>query len=224
MDVPGISKAQNQQAASAGGPQKLGKEDFLQLLVTQLSNQDPLNPLDDKEFVAQMAQFSSLEQMMQMNEQLTRVQMTEAASSNAQLSTLIGQRVTVRNDTFEVVAGESPQPISFSLKDSAANVEITIRDEQGATVRTLSRENMKAGQHDIAWDGLDANGQPVVPGQYTISIRATDTNGQPVSTTSRVTGTVDAVRFDGGQAELVIGSTRVRPADVVRVEGDTNEG
>lgn len=203
------------QGALTGG-QALDQEAFLKMLVTQLSNQDPLNPLQGHEFAAQLAQFTSVEQLLSLNQTLAgqgdmfaMLAETMGDSLTAQgemlgllmdsmnrssATSLIGMSVDVPGQTV-VWDGAGPAAVTFELGDAAASTQINIQDADGNVVRTLTLDEAEAGLQEIAWDGMDANGQPVPEGAYTFEVLAFDADGRPVDALPVMRGTVDRVSF-----------------------------
>jgi flagellar basal-body rod modification protein FlgD len=202
--------------AANAGASSLGKDDFLRLLVAQMSNQDPLNPMDDTQFVSQLAQFSSLEQMMQVNANLGTLATTDSAMANAQVASLVGHQVVASGDGVSITQSGA-SPIQFSLGAAAAGVTVQISDANGNVVRTLEVGGMAAGSQSLAWDGRDGNGATLASGLYHASVAAQDANGAAVSVTQRVQGVVSSVSFESGYPELVVGGSRIRAADVLDV-------
>jgi len=215
MDVAAVRNSTTQ--VDSTGKETLGKADFLKLLTEQLKNQDPTNPLDDKAFVTQLAQFSSLEQAMAMNDKLAMLQVSESAVVNAQVAGLVGKSVTVKSTTVVVPASGDPSPVSLHLGGDAAKVTVRILDGNGNVVRTLDPGALTAGTHAVAWDGKDASGNRLAAGTYKLEVTAKDADGQTVAADNELTGTVTGVAFDSGSAELVLGSVRVKPADVIEI-------
>lgn len=211
-----IDSAPAPKASSSG--QALGKEQFLQLLIAQLSNQDPTNPLDDKAFIAQLAQFSALEQSIAMNQGLSMLQLSQSAMVNAQMAGLVGKQVTVRSQSVELPASGEVPGISLRLAAPAASVQVRVIDASGKVVRTLDLGARDGGLQATAWDGMDDAGKRLPAGTYALEIQATDEAGLPVATENEIKGLVTGIAFDSGSAELVIGSIRVRPANVVSIE------
>ncbi len=217
--TPNTTAAASQAIDQAlGGGSTMGKQEFLNLLVAQLQNQDPLNPVDDKEFVAQLAQFSSLEQAMQTNERLGLLQNTSTALNNAQVAGLIGDTVEANGNKIGLTETR-PLPISYTLGGDAIESTVTIRDASGKAVRTIKAGAGAAGKHDIAWDGMDDSGNVLPNGTYTVEVSAKNASGGMVSTSTRVRGVVTSVTFENGGAELIIGATgqHISPADVISV-------
>jgi flagellar basal-body rod modification protein FlgD len=219
MDVSAVASS-TQSTTGQTSQSALGKDQFMKLLVAQLANQDPLNPLDDKEFIAQLAQFSSLEQMVEMNDHLGVLQDSQVAAANAQNTQLIGQEVVVDCASVDVTTGAAPPSIQFRLTGAATATTVKIVDAQGTTVRSIDAGALTAGQHTLVWDGKNDAGTSLASGTYTVQIDATDAAGAAVAATSETRGVVTAVAFDQGYAELVIGNRRVKPADVVQVLGN----
>ncbi|MBX7079766.1 MAG: flagellar hook assembly protein FlgD [Nannocystaceae bacterium] len=198
----------------------LGKDDFLKLLMAQLQFQDPMNPLQDHEFVAQLAQFSSLEQQMQSNQKLGELQLAQLSSGNAQLAGFIGQDIVARGNQLSIEGGE-PQPISIDLPAQAASVRVTVRDADGKVVSSFDAGNQPAGNRSIPWTGRDASGQPLPDGEYTVEISAVDPSGRPLDASTLVRGRVTGLSFEKGFAELVVGDRTIAPADIVSVQQPT---
>lgn len=198
----------------------LGKDDFLKLLMAQIQYQDPMSPMSDQAFVAQLATFSGLEQQMVANERLGELQMAQLSAGNAQLAGFIGQEVVARGDTLTLDGGPPP-PISIQLEGNASDVEVTVRDASGGVVATVSAGGRSAGSGQIAWPGTDANGTPLPPGEYTVSVTAKDAQGGPVGVAPLVSGVVTGISFENGFAELLVGSRRIQPADILSVGSST---
>jgi flagellar basal-body rod modification protein FlgD len=198
----------------------LGKDDFLKLLMAQIQYQDPMSPMSDQAFVAQLATFSGLEQQMVANQRLGELQMAQLSAGNAQLAGFIGQDVVARGDTLTLDGGPPP-PISIQLEGAASAVEVTVRDSNGSIVATVQSGGRPAGSGQLAWPGTDANGNPLPPGEYTVSVTAKDAQGAPVGVAPLVSGTITGVSFEKGFAELLVGSTRIQPADILSVGSAT---
>jgi flagellar basal-body rod modification protein FlgD len=150
----------------------MGKDDFLSLLVAQLKNQDPLEPEDPTAFTAQLAQFSSLEQLANLN--TTMEGLTTAQANSARLSSLslIGKDITYNGST--VTLEGKPVEIGYQLDGTASSVTLSIQDANGKTVRTIQAADteLKAGNHFISWDGKDQEGNLLANGKYTLVLQA----------------------------------------------------
>jgi flagellar basal-body rod modification protein FlgD len=215
---PVITGATNPAASPAP---VLGKEDFLHLLITQLQNQDPLNPTDATEFTAQLAQFSSLEQLNNVNDNLEQLQNFQASTNNSQTVLLLGKEITAKGNLLQLAAGE-PIGCDFSLGRDAAVVAVNIYDSTGEFVKAFDRENLAAGRHTLVWDGTDRNGDPAKDGNYTFEILAADANDQNVNVTTFFTGTVNTVTFENNTPFLISGDQKIALGDVIQVATPQN--
>ncbi|MBU1232272.1 MAG: flagellar hook assembly protein FlgD [Proteobacteria bacterium] len=148
----------------------MGKEEFLTLLVAQLQNQDPLNPNDPTEFTAQLAQFSSLEQLVNLNDSMTEMTDAQIQSDRFTSIDLIGKDVVYQESEFAFDG--NPVDIGYQLDGTASSVTMTIQNEYGATLATLNPTDLEAGNHFMEWDGLDSEGNIVPDGKYHIVLQA----------------------------------------------------
>jgi len=199
----------------------MGKEDFLHLLITQLQNQDPLSPTDHTEFTAQLAQFSSLEQLSNVNDNLEQLQNFQASTNNSQAVSLLGKKITT-NDNFLQLTGGGPVGCDFSLDKDAAVVVVNIYDSTGEFVKEFTEKNLSAGQQTLDWDGTDKDKKPAKVGNYTFEIQAVDANDQKVKVTTFFTGTVDTVTFENNTPFLITGDQKIALGDVIRVAAPEN--
>ena len=144
----------------------LRKESFMKLLVTQLSAQDPLNPADSTEFVNQLTQFTSMEQLVNIKEGLDLLAVTETAEPGAQMVSFIGKDVTFSADSFVLDSAGDTDEIQFDLKESAATVEVIVKDEDGKVVRNMELGSMTDGPQKVAIDGFNDEGGKLPEGTY----------------------------------------------------------
>ncbi len=207
--------------ASSAKEKDLGKEDFLKLLVTQLKAQDPLNPQDGTEFVAQLAQFTSLERLVNIEDGLGNVAMASMSTNATMASSLIGK--TVRSTGNDFSYDGAPTTLHFDLGGEAKTVTVAIKDESGNTVETLTTTG-EEGDNSVTWDGnlhdAEGNVTPAPKGKYSFEVDARDADGNPISATTAVLERVTAVHFTSmGIPELVLGSgRRVAMGDVSEIQ------
>jgi flagellar basal-body rod modification protein FlgD len=199
----------------------LGKEDFLHLLITQLQNQDPLSPTDHTEFTAQLAQFSSLEQLSNVNDNLEQLQNFQASTNNSQAVSLLGKEITANGNFLKLTDGE-PIGCDFSLNRDAAVVVVNIYDSTGEFVKAFETKDLAAGRHTLVWDGTDRNGNPAKDGNYTFEILAADANDQNVNVTAFFSGTVNTVIFENNTPFLISGGQKIALGDVIQVAAPEN--
>jgi len=190
----------------------LGKDAFMKLLVAQLKNQNPLNPLQGTDFIAQTAQFTSLEQLQQINTSLAKLTAASNGGNNTSLDAAlaagyIGKAVTANGAVFDLGIGGSAA-LSYSLP-SPATVTIQISDLQGNPVRTLQLGAQAAGQGSIAFDGLDDNGRLLPSGRYSYKVTATDAAGGSIAGAGTASGTVTSINFEGTQPFLTVNGSLV---------------
>ena len=199
----------------ASEQQALGKEDFLQLLVAQLSAQDPLNPMDSREFSAQLAQFSALEQMTNINSTLEELVAAQQAMGNSSLISIIGKLVDIPGNSFEYTQGETTN-LTYTLGSEADTTKIEIYNSTGALVNTLNGPGAE-GSNLAVWNGLDSQGNPLGSGFYTFKIQATDSSGKPVGAETFTTGLVTDVLFEEGKAFAVVNGQKLSAEEITRV-------
>jgi len=211
--IEAISPTDTGRAESPSAPAELGREEFLRLFLTQLKAQDPLEPMKSEDFTAQLAQFSSLEQMFNSNEALRRLVDLQNASTALSATSLLGRRVLAEGNAVRF-DGQRPVDLIYGLKEQAAGVTVTVFDESGEAVAAL-RAPEDEGEHVVAWDGRDRDGNLLPAGTYTFTVTAFDALGDEVASWSRTVGTVDGVRFDGGVPYVRVNG-RELPLEAVR--------
>ncbi len=174
------------------GKSELDRDAFLMLLVTQFQYQDPLNPMEDKEFIAQLAQFSALEQSMQMNESITSLTEEVARQTSINITNYIGKEVSARGYGISK-SGSDVSVIQFAGAEEMASCSINILDASGTIVRTVNLGSQSSGIHDFVWDGKKTDGSEAPDGTYTVALSGKNSDGEMVyidtSVSGRVTGT-----------------------------------
>ncbi|PTB18043.1 flagellar biosynthesis protein FlgD [Trinickia symbiotica] len=145
---------------------------FLKLLVTQLQNQDPTNPMDSSQMTSQLAQINTVSGISQLNTTLTSLASQLQAGQNAQSSLLIGQNVLVPGTSAIVSSGKSPG-FGVELTSAATDVQVTIKDSSGNLVNTIDLGAQSAGTIPVSWTPTDSSGKTLSDGTYTISAAAT---------------------------------------------------
>lgn len=198
------------------GTGELGKDDFLTLLLAELKNQDPLNPADNTEFVAQLAQFSSLEQLTSMNtnleDNLTANTSMSEAITNAMIINYFGKEVTAETSSF-VFDGDKAT-LNFNLDSDALSGTIKVYDADGNVIKTATLSSMNAGDNTLQWDGITNSGTTADEGIYTYTLALTDANGDTVEYTQNYTGVVSGISYKDGKPNLNINGITV-PFDKV---------
>ena len=200
--------------SSATGGTTLNQEDFLTILVAQLENQDPLDPQDSAEFIAQMAQFSTLEQQIQTNENLETLIASAGNTESYAAFQLLGTEIVAESDSFSL-AGDSVE-LGFTLEEGAEEVQIAIYDADQCLVATLQLGDTEIGTSFVSWDGSGDDGSQLTSGDYSFSVSAVD-DGTEVGATSLVRAGVTQVSLESSGSVLKTDAGEFRLADVASV-------
>jgi flagellar basal-body rod modification protein FlgD len=196
-------------ARDASASQKLGREDFLKLLLAQLENQDPLNPTQDTEFVAQLATFSSLEQLIDANQNLEGIAVGQASLINSQALNLLGNEALVESgDTIRIQQGK-PDTLVYAIPRPAKSATLTIIDSDGTPVRVIELDKTSSGRVTLDWDGKDENGEALPDGEYRIEVAAFDTEGEPMAIALFQSLPIDGVTFTDTGIALISGDREI---------------
>lgn len=203
MEISGVDNMTYGLSSTETAPAKdaMDKDAFLRLLVTQLKNQDPLKPADNTEFVAQLAQFSSLEGITNLNTSMEEIAKSVTSMQDLSSTALVGRYVKTGGNVFELAEGK-PAEYGYALEDDASNVKITISDAMGRIVRNMDAGPMGEGGHRIDWDGKDNNGAPVGEGLYSFKVSAIAQDKKTVTAEPYTIGLISSVSLAGGAAGL----------------------
>ena len=194
----------------------LGKDDFMNLLVAQLQNQDPLNPMDSTAFTSQLAEFSSLEQLSNVNENLEYLQMYQSSINNAQAVSFIGKNIDALGDSIQLESGENEE-IHFELNADSSSVFINIYSDSGGLVKIIESGLTGKGKQSLEWDGTDNDGNTLASGNYKYEVMAVDANGDKVQTVTYISERVTGVTFKDGVTYLKAGGMEIPIGDVIVV-------
>jgi flagellar basal-body rod modification protein FlgD len=199
----------------------LGETAFLQLLVAQMKNQDPLQPMDNTDFVAQLAQFSNLEQVMGINSRLDTLTAQNQGVANNAATQLVGQSVTVNGTTVTLDGSGGAVPIAFSQSAASSDTQVAISDANGNVVRTMDLGPQRAGLLNGDWNGMSDAGVLQPKGAYTITVTAKTSSGGSVDVSQNLTGKVQAVSFSGGATQLELDNGLTVPTSELMQVGST---
>ncbi len=214
ISTVGVHNSLSQEAGSA---KALGKDDFLRLLATQLQYQNPLNPMDSTEFTAQLAQFSSLEQLQNVSDQFHDLLLYQNSLQNTLTAGLIGKVVRISGDTLLLRGTAS---LGYSLAQDASHGTIRIFDSGGKLVREISFAQQAAGSQSFLWDGRDTAGNALPDGQYTFSIEAFDEAGNTIKAETLAYGTVTGITFENNVTYLIIDENmKVQLGNIQEIKG-----
>jgi flagellar basal-body rod modification protein FlgD len=195
----------------------LDANSFLQLLVTQLQNQDPTSAsaMDPNTMVQQLTSFSSLQQAQDTNTLLTGLQGQMGGLFQAQSAGMIGATAQVSGSQFNLSSGTASMNVNLN---AAANVTLKVSNASGQVVATLPEGNLKAGANTLTWNGKDANGNQLPDGTYNVSVTATGANGAAIANTTSMGVTVTGVGFQNGAVSIFSGSNSYNLSNVLEID------
>ncbi len=212
----GISAAAANSAAPTKPPSQ--QQEFLRLLVAQLQHQNPLDPQDGSEFVAQLAQFSSLEQATETNARLGDIAAEQVSASVASMASFVGRQARFGAGAFAVGSGgDLPPPLSARFDQPIASGEAVIYNGAGEEVRRVPIGANAAGEIVIPWDAKPPARQ-LDEGTYRVEVTAVGTDGSELTAAANLVGVVDALDLSSGAPRLRIGNTTFAPADVISIQ------
>jgi flagellar basal-body rod modification protein FlgD len=201
-----------------GGPARdysqINQIDFMNLLVAQIQNQDPLSPMNNAEFTSQITQFTMLDEIAQMGASLDESLIMAQSLNNTAMLALVGQDITVEGDEIHVSDGAvSGSKINCSEPGTAT---VTIRDEDGNVVRTYHK-TVDIGLNDVSWDGLGPDEEALADGEYTFEVAVENVDGEAVEATELMTGPVSGLRYENGIAVVEIFGQEFYVSDIYQV-------
>ena len=189
---------------SSGAEAKLNEDlnRFLTLLVTQLQNQDPLDPLDATEFTSQLVQFASVEQQIFQNSNLEKLLNLQETNQISQMVDFIGKRVEYLGQELSLEKGNAE--FSYVMPTSVVDANVNISNSAGLNV-FFAKGDTTAGKHTVIWDGVDKNGNQQSDGKYSVLVSGTDPQGNLVTIEHMMVGSVSGAGVDESQVKLFIG-------------------
>ena len=215
--IPGVTSIDNTKTTvKAAADEAMGKDDFLKLLIAQLAAQDPLDPMGAQDFSAQLAQFSALEQMTNVNTNLETIQKLETALQNTSSVNLIGKTVESQGNAFNHVSG-ALDVLAYSLDRNAESIRIEIYDSSGKQIDLVKLGNQGQGKNTVAWNGNDPQGNPVPVGTYSFTVSAEDTSGMPIQVDTFSSGLVTDVVFGEDEIYAVVNGKELPISTIKRV-------
>lgn len=206
----------SKKARTAGNP-NLDKDAFFKLMLTQMKNQDPTNPMKSHEMAAQLANFSSLEQMQNMNRTLEELKNAQKPSENFQALNLIGKAVA--GDSSKVIRGvnDKEHDFKFNLPLEASEVTVKVRDPEGNVVRTYNLKGLKKGENKLTWNGEDEKGLKASPGEYQFIAEAKGSDGKKIGIKTDFDGMITGVSYSSEGPVLHVGNQAIRFTDVKKI-------
>lgn len=217
MDIGGISSLSSLGQAAADRKSIADNFDsFLQLLTTQLRNQNPLEPLDTNEFTNQLVQFSTVEQNIKTNENLESLLQLSSANVASTAVSYIGKSVSADGVNAQLKGGKASW--TFTLAESAQDTTITVKNANGTPVYT-EKGKTQAGTHVVNWNGISTDGVKQPDGNYTVEIVAKDANGNTIEAKTASGGVVESVDLSGVDPVLKLVDGTTLPLSSVRYIG-----
>lgn len=196
------------------GNKELGKDAFMSLLLTQMKNQDPTNPLKSHEMAAQLAQFTSLEKLHNINEAIEGLRKDNQPDHNFQALSFIGRTISTDNSKVGRTSTNEQHDIRFTLNADAPEVTMVVKDASGTPIRTLNYKNMKSGKNELNWNGMTDEGQAAPAGDYTVAIEAKGSNGRKLGVETKTEGVITGVNFTPKGPQLLVGKQVINMSDV----------
>ena len=188
----------------------------MKLLVAELKHQDPMDPVQNRDMVAQLAQLTSVQKLSGIDEKLSGLRQGTFEGASLQSAVLIGKTVTAKTNHLTVNSlGVSTG--GYGLPNAADSVKVQVVDSAGQVVHTIDAGKQGAGNKTFEWDGRDASGRRVPNGRYGFQVTATDSAGASIVPTTEVSGPVSEVRYTNGSPEVVVGGVHVGLSDVTSV-------
>lgn len=193
---------------------KMGKDEFLKLLTFQLQNQDPLKPMEQNKMAAELAQFSQLEQLTNLNSKF------DDAAGEAQIkgkfygASFLDKEVVTNGTSLSFEGEGTDADILFNMPKNASKVLVRIFDNSNNMVSEMWKENIGRGNQTVTWDGVGLDGSPQASGDYRVDVRAWDEYSDPIEVATKVKGKVESVFFENGETVLSVNGKKVFLRDV----------
>jgi len=203
-------------APQSSGGMDLGPQAFMKLLTTQLANQDPLEPVSNEDFIAQLAQFAGVERLVDIDQGIQGLYGGISSMNNASMSNLLGRGVVAMGDHVQLEE-DGGADLRFVTGGQVASGTVRVRDDNGSIVANLDLGAWSKGEHVIAWDGLGDDGGTLEPGTYTFEIEAADETGASVPVDTLITGTVTELDYSDGVPRPSIDGVPIGLDEILRL-------
>ena len=199
----------------------IGRDGFMKLLLAQLRNQDPNNPLKSHEFAAQLAQFTSVEQLFKINENLDRnleldLKLSQSIG-NSLATTIVGKNLRAVGNQISLEKTLASK-VYISLPTAASNVVVNIYDSNDTLVRRQDLNLLTTGDHIFNWDGKNNNGEVAADGIYTFSVDASNNSGESMQISFFMGGHITGVKFNSDNTTMfLVGTLNINVSDVIMI-------
>lgn len=196
------------------GKNQLDKDAFMTLLLTQMKNQDPTNPLKSHEMAAQLAQFTSLEKLSNIDSGIEKLRTDAAPNKNFEALSFIGKSVMTDSSKISRTDIKEMHDLNFKLGTDAQQAEVKIVDGMGNIVRNMTFNNLKSGKNTLSWNGIMDDGNPAVNGEFTFQVAAKGSNGANIAVETRTEGIVTGVNFTPKGPQVMVGKQAIDLSDI----------
>ena len=200
---------------------KLDKDDYLNLMVTQLKYQDPTKPLENHEMATQLAQFNTVEQLMGVNKTLQSMQNQSAQVNIDKLTPYLGKVVEVSGSKLRIGSDLKVSQGAVELGAQAGSLSVQIKDSSGTVLRTFGLGETNAGRHAFEWDGKTDGGIAAKPGDYTFDVQASSQDGKEMQVKTSFAAKVEAITDLANGGRLDTASGKVEAKDILAIRPDT---
>lgn len=202
------------------GSDTLGKQDFLNLLMAQITHQNPLDPMDSQGMMDQLTSMGSLEQLVNLNMEMAKLNSTQQDIAQSNAYSFLDKDVTIRGGMARVVSGTSPE-LQFQLPREAASVHVFVTDEQGNPVRSLDLGQMARGTHGIPWDARDRDGGMVGDGNYRYTVAAKSSEGESIPAELLMRGKVSGIKFVDNRPVVMMNGMPIDTRNIVEISNSS---
>jgi len=201
----------------AVGSDKLDKDSFMKLMMAQMKNQDPTNPLKSHEMAAQLAQFSSLEQLQNVNTTLEDMKDSQKPTETYQSLSLIGKAVQGDASKVSRLKGDKIHEFTYTLPENAPMASLQVKDENGEVIRKIELRDLKKGENSWIWNGQNDRGQTVPVGQYRFVLEAKNEFDKKMDVKTDFEGVISGVNYTPEGPVLLIGNQSIKLKDVRQI-------
>jgi flagellar basal-body rod modification protein FlgD len=200
---------------------KMGKDEFLKLLTFQLKNQDPMKPMEQGQMAGELAQFSQLEQLTNLNSKFDGMGKDKNIESKFYGASFLGKEVVTNGSSLELKGDGEKADILYNLPKPASKVILRVFDNKNAMIGEVWKENVGRGNQSVTWDGVSLDGTPAIKGEYRVQVMAFDESAQRMAVETKNKGTVESIFFENGETVLQVNGKKVylRDVDSFHMEG-----
>ncbi len=198
----------------------LGKDDFLKIMITQMKNQDPTNPFKAEQMATEIAQFTSVEQLQNVNQNLLKMANQNKPFEQLAMTQMIGKFVTIDRSRFPHQEGQA-ESLSFQLSDPAQSVRMSIVNDLGEIIFEKDLGSQNKGTSSFTWDGMKSNTLPAGTSHYTLRVDAKNENGVPLQINPQIRSRIVGISFEGKEPVFLVGDShhqdRVTLQNIIQV-------